>query len=634
MLRNMDMEKIQTGISGAYWCVPRNGLDESAATQDTYSFEKAYLGPEMTRSKNISHTSWLDELFDGGIVVPKTAAPGVANNVMTIMVSGPPGTGKSTFALELCYRLATNNLNSKPLRSLYLTTEGHPPWLIEHARDGFGWDPSAVALGEENPNFPVDVRPFKTTEDIERLEAPHVSTGTGNLQTQSLFQKIEHFFGTSPAANIARRTTNIQPVDWEYRDMVVFDNLNTIQIPEREWVEFLSQLGAKGPRIALIILDSSTGTETAMRWEYLSDVVIRLKREYPDGYMIRTIEIIKARYQHHVFGPQQLKLLQSSTNRSIVPMREHPFREEGGVFVFPSMHFVLSRHNYVAGRTDDESLPTPWGYLNDLLGGKGFPSGRCVALTGQRGTHKSRLAYAQLLYTLKRNKASKGLLISLGDDEETTKSILDNIDNGYLGQTPQDSTVSSLLREGRLEIAYYPPGFITPYEFFHRVLLSVARLRTGDTKEPVLLVFSSLEILASHFPLCAQHGIFIPALIELLGYRGVTSFFVATSEENAQRHAQPVDNSGLLSMADPILSFERMTTFEEMEFPWLDPKSVGLALGESIVRMRVERFAAGTSAGSEADVLLLRKNDPLAVAVGQPQGGLFVGKPGRRRGSL
>ncbi len=584
MAMEFEFDKIQTGISGAYWCVPSGNAGEPV-----YQFEAANLGREMTRADGAIQTSWFDELFDGGLVIPRKATHGTPNNVMTIMLSGPPGTGKSTLALELCYRLASNGLNRHSFQSVYLTTEGHPPWLIEHARNGFGWDPQRRILGEEDSKSPVDVRTFKTEADITRLNRPGEAT---------FFQVFDKFLGSSvgQSPNFGHSGPG---VDWDKRDIVVFDNLNTIDMPEKDWIQFLKDLGAKGPRIALIILDSSSGDQTAQKWEYLSDIVIHLGRDYPDNYMIRIIEIMKARYQHHVFGPQQLKILQHAPNRSPVPPREHPYRKEGGVFVYPSMHLVLARHNYVAGTKSHDFLPTPFEYLNELLGGEGFYSGRCVALTGHRGTHKSRLAYTQLLFTLVKDPKSKGVLISLGDDEETTKRILGDIASqfSYMGPT----IVADLVREGRLEIAYYPPGLITPDEFFHRILLSVGRLRVGNSDSPILLIFSSLEILSSHFPLCAKHSIFIPALIELLGYRRVTSFFVATSDVHPDPHTQHEDeNSGLLSMADPILRFERVPIVKTMNFPWLSDQAaaanLGLVPGESMVRMRIERFAAGTSA--------------------------------------
>src|SRR5262245_49938445 len=94
-----DLETVQTGLSGAFWCEP---------TGENYVFKPAYLGKQMTRAANEIQTCWLDELFEGGLEIPKK---GAGKTVMTFMLTGPPGTGKSTLALELCYRLATIDSN-------------------------------------------------------------------------------------------------------------------------------------------------------------------------------------------------------------------------------------------------------------------------------------------------------------------------------------------------------------------------------------------------------------------------------------------------------------------------------------------------------------------------------------------
>ena len=47
-------------------------------------------------------------------------------------------------------------------------------------------------------------------------------------------------------------------------------------------------------------------------------------------------------------------------------MRHHPFREEGGIFIYPSMHFVLSRHKYLRPSFDYQAIPTAFDPLTRL----------------------------------------------------------------------------------------------------------------------------------------------------------------------------------------------------------------------------------------------------------------------------
>ena len=116
-------------------------------------------------------------------------------------------------------------------------------------------------------------------------------------------------------------------------------------------------------------------------------------------------------------------------------------------------------------------------------------------------------------------------------------SFLAEIEREQFQEGSYAEDAASLVLSGRLEIAYYPPGFITPEEFFHRVGVSIARHRAAaDADALLLVVFNSLNLLHSHFPLCAEHKVFIPAVVELLGHQGVTSFFVTAKGGTADEY--------------------------------------------------------------------------------------------------
>jgi hypothetical protein len=296
-------------------------------------------------------------------------------------------------------------------------------------------------------------------------------------------------------------------------------------------------------------------------------------------------------------------------------MRHHPFREEGGVFIYPSMHFVLSRHKYLYPLEPEETrggIPPCFDELKMMLKGT-FHPGRCVAFVGGHGTHKSRLAFIQVLFTLSQLPNASALIISLGEDEVSTARNLEEIARD---QFPSKAlNVKDLIASGRLEIAYYPPGFITPEEFFHRLQLSIARHRAGSlNRNTVLVAFNSLNLLHSHFPLCAEHKVFIPAVVELLGHEGVTSFFVSGGSASD-------DVYGLLSLADPILEFERVDCKKQYVFEHVLPKDVDttnliMCPDEfSLVKVSVARFAGGTSAGAHGFLGLVTSDDVLGHVV-------------------
>src|ERR1019366_2079243 len=106
-----------------------------------------------------------------------------------------------------------------------------------------------------------------------------------------------------------------------------------------------------GPRIVIMMLNEDARSH---RWEYQADLVIECGKGVRPGsdYLVRTIEIKKARFQSHAWNSQQLKVYGPSRLPKVgkhddwvlARRRGHPYREEGGVFIFPSIHFFLSRY--------------------------------------------------------------------------------------------------------------------------------------------------------------------------------------------------------------------------------------------------------------------------------------------------
>jgi hypothetical protein len=173
-----------------------------------------------------------------------------------------------------------------------------------------------------------------------------------------------------------------------------------------------------------------------------------------------------------------------------------------------------------------------------------------------------------------------------------------------------------LEREDRLEILYYHPGYITPEEFFHRMYISILRLKNRGRKLSVL--FNSIDQLSGRFPLCAKQEIFVPGIIETLSGEGATSIFIAVDEPG-----QPVEQYALLPMADLILSFYphrfnyrdyyghlneqrgRATTTSEPKGQAGEKKK---QFRDATV-LQVVRFAGGQRAGERGLLELVKKND-------------------------
>ncbi|MCA1701753.1 MAG: hypothetical protein LC808_00155 [Actinobacteria bacterium] len=580
----------------------------------------------------------MDQLLKGGIRYFR-------DKPLTLLITGPPGTGKTTLALEMCYRLAQRSSAQGDTgigarSSLFVSTDSESRQLIEHARS-FGWpDVDRHLFNVDSIGLREDTRPPDSTSAVAILGSDRVKKWDTLLDlveeaTKELLEWITHlppklmnrlmgiFRIQEQAESLQDQLRSVSP------HVVVFDGLNALTHVQQGDVfqTFLKGLRSvsQPPNLVVLILD--TGDPAAHpSWEYVCDLVIRLDHAEEEGYYRRTLEIRKARYQEHVWGKHQVKIYPGSDFRedddATKYRRAHPYRREGGLYIYPSIHYYLSAYKRITPRespTRADTLPLP---LNVLLR-DGYPEERCSAFIGDRGTHKSHLAYLHLLHRIL-NRRERGLVVSLRDDEAVTRHTLAGIleDELHVPAGECDGKIRSLEQANRLEILYYVPGYITPEEFMHRMLMSVYRMKKAPHHEraPRLTVlFNSLDQLAARFPLCANERIFVPGVIEVLSGTGTTTIFVAVEEPG-----QPPEQYGLLSMADLIVRFDRRQfperdylghlkvhlaeatahdtiAGERLEEAVADLERSGTAdrAFRDVVVLQVERFSGGQSAGAQ-----------------------------------
>ena len=253
---------VRTGISAAYWYNPKAPGFYAAAKLET-----------MTLAAT-EQTAWFDELFEGALKIPKVDA----DAPLTILLTGAPGTGKSTLACEICYRLADpkHAPSQAPLRSIYLTTEGHAPWTIKHA-EAFGWKD---VFGERKDS-PVQVLALKSPVDMknfmDEIDAtdPAVTVSPkgaedSNQLDRAVFQKffksvgfwsgamnavLQRQKGQTQTSNVLPRISPVASAlpSSNRRDIVVFDNLNSISPDAETWFPLVEELLKKGLRLFVII---------------------------------------------------------------------------------------------------------------------------------------------------------------------------------------------------------------------------------------------------------------------------------------------------------------------------------------------------------------------------------------------
>lgn len=644
--------RILTEISNVFWCEPL-----------ARSFERAKL-PKMEFAEDPEgHISWLDVLLEGGIVLPPydTKKP----RALTILISGAPGSGKSSLALELAYRWAVRicertsygRAASRPgWNTLYVTSEVSLPWARAKAQ-AMGWPEvssvfpefddkkdaksrraveNAVRDNDQGRVFVLETRDLDI-ESLRRIDPiPGAPVDSREVRdhlielmlhlTASALGGVVHLAGVpGPLIRLVELFRRRPNEAHRGPEVVVYDSLDTLSLgAQKEALDWLDVLRSSGPRLIVMMLNSGPASQ---KWEHQADLVIECGAEKRTGsdYLVRTIEIKKARFQAHAWNAQQLKVYGPSSFRTgtkgevdLQRRRGHPYREEGGVFIFPSIHFFLSRYKRESPQDRPGAISTSLDGLDELLSGggnqdegvkepaKGLPRGRCTGFVGVRGGHKSHLGYRCILNRLvqEKNKNSRGLIVSLRDDEGTAEKTITRILREDLNSNRR---LADFRNADQLEILYFPPGNITPEEMFHRIYLSLMRLKVSDlgADEPereVTVLFNSLDQLSSRFPLCAGEAIFVPGIIETLSAEKVTSIFIGVEEPG-----QPEQQYGLLSMADLLIRFEqrRIETdlyLQRLGCPLSDERKAAITQEIGVFQFpvvtRVVRFAGGQAAGA------------------------------------
>lgn len=635
-----DLIRYKSGISQAYWCDTSGNIAE---------FQPAKLPFDTSETQ---HISWFDELFEGGIFLPKGDSQVL--RPLTMLISGPPGCGKTTLISELCYRLAVNeHENEKPLSTLYISTDAETCRMIHNTID-LGWDKAKDYFipfdpEEKKPKLKHGLKSLVAVWGREKflssIEKKDVLSAMIEAALNSLDQWVMKANTTNFMTRLKYKMINlpvenatdgsIEVYDEKYiPDILVIDSLNILD-PDGQTKFFQAFVKAcKATKLVIFMLNTGTEDQNHKLWEYFSDIVVQLDYEYIHDYYVRTIEVVKARFQSHRWGKHQLKIYanprgivapkQSDTKEKIqqyntAMRRAHPYRSTGGVFIFPSIHSYLSvykRKTATEIPNRDETYPTK---LNATFQ---IPKGRCTAFIGERGGHKSHLGYLHLLSRLLQHEGESGLIVSLREDESTTKETLAGIAKNEFNCTR--THFEQLEKDNHLEILYFPPGYITPEEFFHRMFISVHRLKRQDS--PLTVIFNSLDQISARFPLCAKQEIFIPGIIQTLSGEGATSICIAVDEPG-----QPVQQYGLLPMADLIVSFSlrRFSArdyYNHLSISWtpefaandeLQQKFTCLqenansnpALKHEAVVLQVIRFSGGERAGKRGILELVKQNE-------------------------
>lgn len=575
---------------------------------------------------------WLDELLRGGIQGPSAEELG---RPLVVLLSGPPGAGKSLLVQQICYNIAQDRCDGAEGKtdvainsgtSLHITTEVSAEVILRNLDSlGMGqyWskdeklrvydildiDPSGKGslrlAGKGAKGFPLLLvaeacQPHTLCPRRKPEEESPVEQGIEAEQNSvsEVFSLIE---GAWTCAVEERRDIGLRaPM------LVVIDSLNIFSTAgEKEYLleslrkMFASMDGVKSrPKYLFLVLDASADASSLREhayWEYIADLSFRLDYLHGQGgYFTRQIEIVKARLQQHTLGKHVVKIFPKPARQGISlvtdPEGARPYIRAGGVFVFPSVHYILSsirtgrpliqakpsyppdltwapRPSYCEGSDDkaawgpgriapllDASAeagaavdwtapsatlnwPTPWCF--ELVGG-GIPLARSTAIIGNRGARKSYFAYQFLLDGIVNGEQT--LAISFRDNPSAVLETMNHIAEARQYRGTRSPVV---VKSGNPVIVFQRPGYVTPEELFQRVITAVGEYR------PTRVVINAVDQWEAGYPLLAECTILVPALIDFLNTHKATSVLIGV-----EGGVGSLPRTGLTAKAEVVLSFE------------------------------------------------------------------------------
>jgi KaiC/GvpD/RAD55 family RecA-like ATPase len=338
----------------------------------------------------------MDELLGGGIVIPNNiiearvgtpdSPPEYATPGIVVLLTGAPGSGKSTFALELCSRLATADNSglhprfAKGVSSLYLAAEVSAKSLIQNAQS-FGWNADTL---KEMEKPAISLREQKNRVFIYGRNLIRENQVNPKVFVDHILKISSDYFPFDIKVEKPKAFMPFHGTDYNRPEILVIDSLNTLGADAvAAFREILSEC-ASHYMLTVAILDTGPGISPDHHWdprEYLADMEIDFSYDRPENYMIRRIWVVKARFQDHADGFHRMKINPKPTPTAI-PNPLTPLIKEGGIFVFPSVHRHLSvtrkdieNKAAPAPPTQKLAIATPFSALDRAIQGGGFPGG-------------------------------------------------------------------------------------------------------------------------------------------------------------------------------------------------------------------------------------------------------------------
>lgn len=456
----------------------------------------------------------LDAILGGGIRYPKDAAA-------FVFVHGGPGTGKTLLALEMIVRAWLEAEDGTTC--LYYSVEQMPLDLARKLASDFDWygygnRVEIQQLEQEVPNrLCLEVTSPRGRARLVLTQAnPAVLDDRSAPGTVIDVEWILAEIGNYRLAGRVKMAC-IDNVGLLLNDLDYFAKRTTLVATRRK----LMGSGIHGIFVQEDSEPRSLKLPTAE--EFSTDVLLRLDFvEEGNGFKARTIEILKARHQYYYRGRHHYSIAGRDVQRDIYLGARN---ERGpGVHIYPSVAAQLSITRDRAGfhvprRGELIDLGHP-AFTAPFLSGTGPAARSSTVLLAEPGTRYTFLALRFLAAASRTGEHT--LLVSTKEDRDALHRICNR---------ESAMRAAALADAGRFRsnfrVLYLHPEFISAGKFTWDIIRMAEGGHSGGEKAAVTrLAFDNIYRLGDRFPLIREDRFLVPALVDLLTYRGVTSFFV------------------------------------------------------------------------------------------------------------